>query len=80
MRRIEEDSDEALEISTKAGDKSYNSKGGGSGKARASEARGVRIEIGGILVNKGDNRYYYPLLSIITISRTEGLLELCVYI
>ena len=79
-RRIEEDSDEALEISTKAGDKGYNSKDRGGGGARASKTREVRIEIEEILVNKRDNRYFYSLFSIITTPRTEGLLELYIYI
>ena len=47
---------------------------------RASEVREVRIEIEKILADKRDNRYYYPPFSTITTPKTEGLLELYVYI
>ena len=79
-RRIEENSDEVLEISTRAGDKSYNSKDRGNGGARADKVRGIKVKIKEILINKRDNKYYYPLLSIITTPGTEGLLELYIYI
>ena len=79
-RYIEEDSDEALKISTRKGNKGYNSKGGGGGRVRAGEIKGIKVEIEEILINKRDNRYYYPSLSTIATSRTEGILELYVRI